>query len=64
MHLTKELVDFLVPEHSRTSCTDEQSHGNEFHNELNDVRCNRCYFLALVDNDINKMPFEVGHRLI
>jgi len=39
---TKELVDELAPEHSRTSCVEGESVGNEYFNEFGIPRCTRC----------------------
>lgn len=48
--LTLEMVEFLAPEHNRTSCSDENSNGNEFANEHGYPRCTRCALRALVAN--------------
>ena len=41
-----KLVDELMPaEHERTSCSDQNSNGNQFFNEMGFPRCVRCAFL-------------------
>jgi hypothetical protein len=37
--------------HSRTSCTDEASNGNEYPNETGLARCARCALLRVLNND-------------
>ena len=40
-----QTVNELAPEHQRTSCSDEDSGGNQYFNEMGYVRCERCAFL-------------------
>jgi len=48
--LIKTFANVLVPEHQRTSCSDEDSHGNEYFNEYGYPRCCRCALLYLAKN--------------
>lgn len=48
--LTLEMVEFLAPHHTRTSCSDENSNGNEYAPEHGVPRCARCALRALVLN--------------
>jgi hypothetical protein len=43
------LINAIAPSHSRTSCSDLNSNGNEYFNEFGCPRCQRCallYFAA------------------
>lgn len=46
----REFVDVLAPNHGRTSCSDEESNGNEYFNEMGFPRCVRCALLHYVQN--------------
>ena len=51
--MNKELLSFvneIAPEHSRTSCSDDHSGGNEYFNESGYPRCTRCAFLYRLKN--------------
>lgn len=43
--MTKDEINELAPNHDRTSCSDKDSKGNEYYNEMGYVRCVRCAFL-------------------
>jgi hypothetical protein len=71
MVLTKEIVDALAPEHGRTSCDDgnlANSHGgwngkydeNTGRKVINYPRCNRCYLLDHLGEDLDKLSFRVN----
>ena len=36
------LIDEIAPQHQRTTCSDGDSHGNEYSNEFGAPRCTRC----------------------
>ena len=40
-----EFINEIIPNHQRTSCTDEFSGGNEYFNEFGLPRCARCALL-------------------
>ena len=50
MKTAKELLDFIYPEHDRTSC-DDNDRNNSFYsrNEQGYGRCTRCMYLDLLD---------------
>jgi hypothetical protein len=48
--IVKTFANILVPEHQRTSCSDENSNGNEYFNEFGYPRCCRCALLYLAKN--------------
>jgi hypothetical protein len=57
--LTQEVVDFLVPEHDRTSCGDGLM-VNGFNSSPNDPRCRRCAMLeALKHGWDHDFEFEI-----
>ena len=41
----RDFIDEIAPEHGRTSCTDTDSNGNEYFNEMGFPRCVRCALL-------------------
>ena len=45
-----ELINEISPNHTRTSCSDENSNGNEYFNEFGVPRCPRCCLLHRVKN--------------
>lgn len=48
--MLRKFVDEIAPEHQRTSCSDEDSRGNEYFNEAGYPRCVRCAFLHRLAN--------------
>lgn len=55
--MTLDDVNELVPEHDRTSCSDDNSNGNEYPRPSTGyVRCVRCAFLYRVRN--GHWPYE------
>lgn len=48
--ILRAFVDEVAPTHSRTSCNDDDSRGNEFFNEHGYPRCVRCAMLHRVVN--------------
>lgn len=75
MQITQELVDFLVPEHGRTSCSDEHlsnGHYDITEESLKGVvirrnfvapRCNRCFLLECIRYDDGVLPRGITLRL-
>ncbi len=69
--LTREMVDAIAPEHGRTSCND-QTLGNEYggwtgkfdrdtgRKEVIHPRCNRCYLLAHIGENLEDLEFRVS----
>jgi hypothetical protein len=47
--MTADALSYIS--HSRTSCTDEISNGNEYYNEMGFARCARCALLRALNND-------------
>jgi hypothetical protein len=45
MNHFRTFINAVAPKHSRTSCTDENSNGNEYFNESGAPRCARCALL-------------------
>lgn len=46
----RNFVDEIAERHQRTSCTDEDSNGNEYFNEYGYPRCIRCAILYRLKN--------------
>ena len=70
MLLTSALVDTVVPEHGRTSCSDDNlanAYGgwngkynpNTGEKIIHFPRCNRCYLLANLGKDLADLPFQL-----
>lgn len=57
----RSFVNEIAPEHSRTSCSDEDSGGNEFFNEYGVPRCVRCALLHRVRE--GQFPYGVGAKV-
>ena len=55
-------INELAPYHQRTSCTDEQSNGNEYFNEFGIPRCARCALLYRFKNGV--FPYGVSVKEI
>ena len=50
MKLTREQIDFLCPEHSRTSCDDRHLINSYFSSEERRLpKCNRCFLLKCLE---------------
>jgi hypothetical protein len=43
--IDEQFVDEIAPNHDRTSCSDEDLHGNQYFNETGYPRCTRCALL-------------------
>lgn len=72
MKTVQDLIDAIAPKHNRTSCSDEDSSGNEYFNEFGYPRCPRCALLYWekhgefpygVSADIESIKFS-GHPRI
>jgi hypothetical protein len=65
MIITKEIVDFIRPDHCRTSCSDDDlanSWGGEIEcGEIVFPRCDRCYFLSHVGEDSTELDFQIDY---
>jgi hypothetical protein len=68
IELTQQVVDFVAPEHGRTSCSDKDlgnswggrdSRGNIVH-----PRCVRCYLLEHLGQDTDTLEFQISPMLI
>jgi len=70
MILTREMVDFIAPEHSRISCSDENPsnfHGgwngkynvNNGEKDIDYPRCVRCYLLKHIGEETSSLEFGI-----
>lgn len=57
--LTREIVDFITPEHGRTSCCDSNP-CNGYYDHRNTYRCARCFLLDILESGgyYGSVPFE------
>ena len=58
----KTLVDKIVPEHDRTSCSDEDWHCNEYANDMGYPRCTRCAFLYFLKYE--EFPYDTDIKSV
>lgn len=54
-------IDEIAPEHTRTSCDDNNSNGNEYYNEFGYPRCVRCALLYRLRN--HEWPHNAEARI-
>lgn len=70
--VTKEYIDIIAPKHSRTRCSDAtpfngeryegelvRTHDDEIIETLSPPRCNRCFLLNNMGNDIDNLGYTV-----
>jgi hypothetical protein len=55
-NLLLDFVNEIAPSHTRTSCSDENSNGNEYFNEMGYPRCVRCALLYRLKEGI--FPYD------
>lgn len=53
----RELVDLLIPEHGRTSCSDDALN-NGIETDDGNFRCSRCALLDLVEGNVSPEEFR------
>ena len=59
----RELVDLLIPEHGRTSCSDANLN-NGIETDDGNFRCSRCMLLDLVEGNVSPEEFRKIYRNI
>jgi len=71
MEITLEWINTFVPNHERTSCSDDNPNGNQYggwdgtfnresgKKNVRYPRCNRCYLLSHIDEDTKDLDFDV-----
>lgn len=59
----REVLDLVCPDHDRTTCSDVDSHGNEYPNEYGYARCVRCAVLVALEHGRPPAYEELGWRL-
>ena len=53
----RKLVDLIIPEHGRTSCSDENLN-NGIEKDDGNFRCSRCMLLDLVEGNVSPEEFK------
>jgi len=73
--ITQEIVDFICPEHGRTSCSDSDL-GNSYggwsgrfdeqtgNKEVYYPRCNRCYLMDHIGEDMDLLEFDFDYIIL
>lgn len=54
LHMTKDIINLLQPEHSRTSCSDEGLENSGLYPEYVAPRCTRCYLLGCLSHGFDE----------
>jgi len=74
IELTQQAIDFVAPEHDRTSCSDTDT-GNGYggwsgkynpngSKEIHFPRCTRCYLLNHLEEDTDTLEFKIDASLV
>lgn len=58
-----EALDLVSPEHDRTTCSDDDSLGNEFPNEFGFARCVRCALIVALTHGCPPVYADLGWKL-